>query len=71
MFESSNSTKYLDDLNILNLKSLEWIQVILEGPRKPGRAMHSTCVNHKSLIIFGGLNEVGLVKGNIEILELD
>lgn len=27
MYESENSTRYLDDMNVLNLKNLEWIQV--------------------------------------------
>ncbi|KAL4441611.1 hypothetical protein ABPG74_021543 [Tetrahymena malaccensis] len=70
-FESQNYTKYYDDLHVLNLKNLEWIQVNLEGNRKQPRAMHSTCINHKQLIVFGGLNDKGFLKGNIEIVEFD
>lgn len=33
--------------------------------------MHSSCVNHKQLVIFGGLNENGFLKGNLDIIEFD
>jgi hypothetical protein len=33
--------------------------------------MHCACVSHKQLIIFGGLNSNGFLKGDIEIIEFD
>lgn len=70
-FESMNKTRYFDDLHVLNLRNHEWVEVRLEGARKAPRAMHSACVFVKHLIIFGGLNELGFVQGNVDIIELD
>lgn len=47
-YESESETRYLDDLNVLNLATLEWFHVnLVAGERRPPRAMHSACVNRR------------------------
>lgn len=70
-YENASSTKYYDDLFLANLKTLTWIEVGRSEQRKHPRAMHTACVNRKELIIFGGVNERGFLKGNIDIIEFD
>ena len=70
-YETDNYTKFYDDLYILNLKNLEWMVVEVYGEKKTPRAMHQSYINQKNMIIFGGQNDMGYLKGNVEILELD
>lgn len=69
---------YYNDIFLLNLENLNWVQVDVKGncPRRRAylcSAVYGIFFSHKldsKMIVFGGLNLKGYVGSNVNVLEL-
>jgi len=53
------------------MNNLNWIEIKYNGDKVPARCMHSSALLDSKLIIFGGINDNGLLNSDLFILELD
>lgn len=61
----------MDDIFILEIKNLNWINVEIKGSLLTGRCGHTaSCIDTK-LFIYGGYNYNGFVKSDVIVVELD
>lgn len=66
-----NKNGFLNDVHLLDMKSLSWISVDIKGNEVQGRCGHSAACIESKLYIFGGCNYSGFLKSDLLIIELD
>lgn len=62
---------FLNDIHLLQVKTLQWMNIIIGGKDFLPRCSHGSAVVDTKLYIFGGYNNQGFVNADLEILELD
>lgn len=68
LFESTNSC-CLNDLWLLELENLIWIQAKIHGFPVSPRYSHAATLYRSEIVIFGGISEGELIGGNVQVLE--
>ncbi|CAD8151919.1 unnamed protein product [Paramecium pentaurelia] len=66
-----NVNGFLNDIHLLDMKTLTWINVEIKGSQVAGRCGHSAACIESKLYIFGGCNYSGFLKSDLLIIELD
>ncbi|KAL3690971.1 hypothetical protein R1sor_004622 [Riccia sorocarpa] len=61
--------KWLSDVYVLDTISLEWRQLIIQGPSPSARCGHSVTMVEKRLLIFGGRGAGGAIMGDLWALK--
>ena len=51
--------------------NMNWIGVCTYGEKIAERCSHMAFLHGSKLVIFGGINKTGFVKGDISFLEMD
>lgn len=67
----NNSPSVFNDLFVMNVFDLNWIQINLFGVPAPPRAEHCACIIGKALVIFGGSNNEGYLSSDLFMINLD
>lgn len=62
---------FLNDVYLLEIKNLNWINVEIRGAISKGRCGHCSTAIDSKLFIFGGYNYDGFIKSDLMVLELD
>eukprot|EP00828_Plagiopyla_frontata_P004583 TRINITY_DN11683_c0_g1_i1.p2 TRINITY_DN11683_c0_g1~~TRINITY_DN11683_c0_g1_i1.p2 ORF type:complete len:147 (+),score=11.02 TRINITY_DN11683_c0_g1_i1:424-864(+) len=62
---------HLNDLFILQLNTMEWIEVKKFGIEMIPRSSHCAITSGSQIIVFGGMNLSGLVKTDLLIIEFN
>jgi hypothetical protein len=60
----------INDINMLDMKTMIWRSVIFGGVPFKERCAHSAAILDTRLYIFGGYNHKGFLPASLEILEL-
>jgi len=68
---STEETIYLNELNVLNLKNLNWLHISENWKIKEPRCLHCACEYNTQLIILGGINSQGYLNGNACVIEFE
>lgn len=68
---STSGEIFLSDTFILTLSSLQWVIITHMGNEPCPRAHHCSVSYDTKILIFGGINQTGLIKSECEVLELD
>lgn len=66
-----NNFNYFSDLCAFDLVQLEWIHVIGYTKKVIPRCGHSSAIVGSRLIVFGGMNPTGFVKGKVQNIQLN
>ena len=69
-FVDGQST-YYQDLCVFNLVSFEWIKVECYALNPVPRMGHGSTLVGSKLLIYGGMNQKGFVKGQVQYVELN
>ena len=64
IFGGQDNRKFLDDVYVLQLSDLAWINCITMGAHPLPRASHQSAFYENKMIVFGGLNSEGYL-GNM------
>ncbi|KAG6550536.1 hypothetical protein Mapa_007905 [Marchantia paleacea] len=64
-----DGTKWLSDVYVLDTISLEWRQLIFQGPVPPPRCGHTATMVEKRMLIFGGRGAGGPIMGDLWALK--
>lgn len=62
---------FLNDICLMDLKTMSWIHVDIKGTSLFGRCGHTSACVETRLFIYGGYNYNGFVKSDVVVLELD
>ncbi|KAL2623041.1 hypothetical protein R1flu_003246 [Riccia fluitans] len=61
--------RWLSDVYVLDTISLEWRQLIIQGPSPSSRCGHSATMVEKRLLVFGGRGAGGAIMGDLWALK--
>jgi len=62
--------KMLNDLHLLDLKTMKWEKPLTGGKTPDPRAWHCSCLNRNYLFIYGGMLKNGSVSNEVFVLDL-
>ena len=65
-----NQGKFINDINVLDLKTLAWCKITLTGKYFAPRCSHTAAMVETRLYIFGGYGFDGFTSSDLQILEL-
>ena len=68
---TSPTSGCFNDLHILHLEKLAWLQVIIGGMERMPRYSHSAAAFGSKMVVFGGMNFQTYLPSEVEIIELD
>ena len=68
---SMSNIPFYADIGVLNMLNMNWIGVCTYGEKIEARCSHMAYLHGSKLVLFGGINQKGFVKGDISYLEMD